>query len=137
MFDYSVTTAVEFNLFGDPFCAPTRSSSEIELARFEGLRRSRPRKRMIYSDDVSEGPLAQVRGIIDDTLIGIKDRLNEELYQKTGVLPRFSSIFELITMNGQKSYNFVYESQAKSGAPKLYSVFTDVNGHIQSILHSK
>ena len=92
---------------------------------------------MIYSDDVSEGLLAQVRGIIDDTLIGIRDRLNEELYQKTGVLPRFSSIFELITMNGQKSYNFVYESQTQSGGLKLYSVFTDVNGHIQSILQSK
>ena len=137
LFDYSVTTAVEFNLFGDPFCAPTRSSSEIELARYEGLRRSRPRKRVIYSDDVSEGLLAQVRGIIDDTLIGIRDRLNEELYQKTGVFPRFSSIFELITMNGQKSYNFVYESQTQSGGLKLYSVFTDVNGHIQSILQSK
>lgn len=143
-YDYGTTSAVEFNLFGDPICSFNSNTKKKSLPsaakkiRSKSFNNSRPEKKEVKLDSNQKGILNDVRNIVNQEVAKIREIINRDLYSKFDIDPRsLSTIFEIKGKYGEKTYNYNYAKEGVSGKKQIYSVFTDRTGKIKSIIQSK
>jgi hypothetical protein len=143
-YDYGTTSAVEFNLFGDPLCSlnPVSKKKSLPFAakkiRSKSFNNSRPEKKEIKIDFTNKGILNDVRNLVNQEVVKISEILSRDLYRKYHIEPRnLSSVFEIKGKYGDTTYNYNYYKESISGKSQVYSIFTDKSGKIKSIIHSK
>lgn len=143
-YDYGTTSAVEFNLFGDPICSVNSNTnkksfpSAAKKIRSKSFNYSRPEKKEINLDSSQKGILNDVRNLVNQEVAKIREIVNKELYSKFDIEPRnLYTIFEIKGKYGEKTYNYNYAKDGVSGKKQIYAVFADRTGKIKSIIQSK
>lgn len=146
-FYWKLTTAVEFNLFGDPVFSANSFWDKHTQKPSSGLKRSalkakdfsktRPLMTKVFTTDTDAGILAEVRENVDQEIWLIKNTLNTYLYRHFQIEEKdLNAIYSLKSGPEEESYNFVYMKDLPF-TKKLVSVFTDTLGNIKSVLTSK
>ena len=143
-YDYGTTSAAVFNLFGDPICCIYSNSKKKSLSLFskkiqsKSFNNIRPEKKEIKIDSLEKGILNDVRNIVNQEILKIREVINRELYAQFNIEPRqLSSVFEIKSKYGETTYNYNYYKDSVSGKSQVFSVFTDKTGKIKSIIQSK
>lgn len=143
-FDYGITSAVEFNLFGDPICSNysknkrTSSFMNFEEIRSKSFNNTRPKKVEIKIDNYQKEILNDVRSLVNQNIFKIQETINKELYAQFKIEPEcLSSIFEITGNLGEITYNYNYYKESVSGKKQAYAIFADKTGKIKSIIQSK
>ena len=143
-YDYGTTSAVEFNLFGDPLCSINSNTkrktfpSAAKKIRTKSLNNTRPEKKEIKVDSIEKGILNDVRNLVNQEVFKLREIINRDLYIKFDIDPRsLSTIFEIKGKYGETTYNYNYMKEAVTGKKQIYSVFADRTGKIKSIIQSK
>jgi hypothetical protein len=143
-YDHGTTSAVEFNLFGDPLCSVNSNTKKKSLPsaakkiRSKSFNNSRPEKNEIKLDSNQKGVLNEVRNLVNKEVEKIREIINRDLYSKFEIDSRnLSTIFEIKGKYGEKTYNYNYAKESVSGKKQIYSVFADRTGKIKSIIQSK
>jgi len=145
-FEYGTTSAVEFNLFGEPILSSSKASkkkkNELKYLK-SGLKsksfsRTRPTRKEIIFKNVEKGILNDTRNLVNKEVSKIRDIINKSLYEQFNVEPRdLTAVFHITGKYGEKTYNYVYKNKNKSDINNVYSVFSDNHGKIKSILITK
>ncbi len=146
-FNYKVTTAVEFNLFGDPVFSSNSFWNKHAQKSSSGLKRStlkakdfsktRPLMTKVFMPDTDAGILEEVRESVNQEIRLIRNTLNAYLYKHFQIEEKdLNSVYSLKSGSGGESYNFVYIKDQPL-TKQLLSVFTDKRGNIISVLTSK
>lgn len=143
-YDYGTTSAAEFNLFGEPLCSiySNRKRKSFSLGskkmRSKSFNNTRPEKKEIKLDAIEKGILNDVRNLINQEVLKIRELINRELYEQFNIEPRqLSTVFEIKGKYGEVTYNYNYYKEIVSGKSQVYSVFADRSGKIKSIIQSK
>jgi len=143
-YDYGTTSAAEFNLFGDPLCSIYSNTKKRGLPlgskkiRSKTFNNPRPEKKEIKLDTIEKGILNDVRNLVNQEVLKIREVVNRELYSQFKIEPRqLATVFEIKGKYGEITYNYNYYKEAISGKSQVYSVFTDKSGNIKSIIQSK
>lgn len=146
-YNYGVTSAVEFNLFGDPILKATDSSkslfktnrSSIKNSSFKSkaFTKSKPEIKEINLQNLEKGILGDVRNLVNNEILKAREIVDTYLYQQFNVEKRsLQKVFSIKSKFGEETFNYIYQNQ-KGNIETTYAVFTDKRGKIKSILTSK
>lgn len=143
-YDYGTTSAAEFNLFGDPLCSRYSNSKKKSFSlgynkiRSKSFNNARPERKEVKLDTIEKGILNDVRYLVNQEVLKIREVINRDLYEQFNIEPRqLSTVFEIKGKYGDITYNYNYYKETVSGKSQVYSVFADKSGKIKSIIHSK
>lgn len=141
-YNYGVTSAVQFNLFGDPILMAASHSKSIVCQKNSAIKsksfnKTKPEIKEINIQNLDKGILNDVRNLVNNEILKIREIVDNYLYQNFNVDKRnLYKIFSIKSKFGEETYSYVYQKQ--NGIIKnTYSVFTDKRGNIKSILTSK
>jgi hypothetical protein len=143
-YDHGTTSAAEFNLFGDPLCSIYSNSKKKSLplgskkTRSNSLNSTRPERNEIKLDTIEKGILNDVRNLVNQEVLKIRELINRDLYEQFNIEPRqLSTVFEIKGKYGEITYNYNYYKENVTGKSQVHSVFADKSGKIKSIIQSK
>jgi uncharacterized protein YcgL (UPF0745 family) len=141
-FDLSITTAVEFNLFGDPILSiipaldRSKDLTKVTNKNLYSERKGRPEKKEISLN--TKLNLNELRSLVNTEIEKIRSLLLNDLYKNYNIEPReVSRIFEIKSDDGSVLYNFNFKHKPEKGTKSFLSVFTNNKGEIKSIVSSK
>ena len=148
-YNYGVTSAVEFNLFGDPILKASdsnksmfRKSSSSNTLKNNSIKsksytKSKPEIKEIDFQNLEKGILNDVRNLVNNEVLKIRETIDTYLYQNFNVDKRsLQRVFLIKSKFGEETFNYMYQNQ-NGNIQSTYSVFTDKRGKIKSILTSK
>ncbi|GAA4053324.1 C25 family cysteine peptidase [Flavobacterium chungnamense] len=147
-YNYGVTSAVEFNLFGDPILKASDSSKSMfrkssgntlknNSIKSKSYTKSKPEIKEIDFQNLEKGILNDVRNLVNNEVLKIREIVDTYLYQNFNVDKRcIQKVFLIKSKFGEETFNYTYQNQ-NGNIQTTYSVFTDKRGKIKSILTSK
>ncbi|RAR73739.1 hypothetical protein [Flavobacterium aciduliphilum] len=147
-YNYGVTSAVEFNLFGDPILKASDSSKSMfrkssnntlknNSIKSKSYTKSKPEIKEIDFKNLEKGILNDVRNLVNNEVLKIRKTVDSYLYQNFNVDKRgLQRVFLIKSKFGEETFNYMYQNQ-NGNIQTTYSVFTDKRGKIKSILTSK
>jgi hypothetical protein len=146
-YNYGVTSAVEFNLFGDPILMATDSSKSMfrksiiseknSTIKSKSFSKTKPEIKEINIQNLDKGILNDIRNLVNNEVLKIREIVDTYLYQNFNVDKRYlQKVFLIKSKFGEETFNYVYQKQNET-IKNTYAVFTDKRGKIKSILTSK
>lgn len=143
-------TILEFNLFGCPSISMKPKLSADYEPKLLGLEINkkpaasyRPKTREVVSGGAykTENIHAYLRGLVDNNLSIIRQKVEVEVYQRLGLgRENLQQVMRVSQNNCAVGYQFLYEWSSQQSHRRLemyYIVDTDINGNITKLLHTK
>ena len=148
--EYAMFTILEFNLFGCPIISMQPKLSADYEPRLLGRPITkktqtsyRPKTIEVVSGGAhkAENIHDYVRGLVDNNLLIIRQKVEVEVYQRLGLgKDNLQQIMRVSQDNCAIGYQFLYvwtPQQSYRGVEMYYIVNTDNNGEITKIIHTK
>ena len=150
--DFSLATMMMFSLYGNPMLRMQRNDEVLRRAEAEHVLpvlpqnknipvRMKRSQRIDFKQQASSSLLDQVRRQVDNNIAAIHQMVQQHLYDRFGLEPRWLSHVDSFSMpNGdgtfEEGYSYAYEEMNKAYARKSW-VEVDKNGKVKRVIRTK